>query len=218
MSADSWDEPTQPWPVIIDDPVQPFHPEELINMTYQVGAYPYEIGAMYEIGDGSYAIAGPRYAIGAPLQNMPNLSHMQLPRLGGQQITPVLQMPTPTIVRTRDPTESRLQHLGCNQETPIVVAAVGTATAQPQKVFKAERFIVPDTVAPDFMIDSITVGVYLQSPANGSIPAQAFTPSSIYSNVDFDTCQISQQMVVRPRNIGGADRPFFSSFVGRALQ
>lgn len=188
-------------------------------MNYNIGNIPYNIGAMYEIGD-SYAIGGPRYAIGAPLTNMPSLGLPpgQLQRVGGQQIIPTMVMPTPTIVTRADPTQSRLQHLGCNQETAIVVGAVGTATVQPQKVFKAERYIVPDTVAPDFMLDSITVGVALQSPANVSIPAQAFLPTSIYSNVDFDTCQISQQIVVRPRNIGGADRPFFSSFVGRVLQ
>lgn len=187
----------------------------------------YHIGQQYEIGAGQgYMIGQPQYMIGQPItpfqqQAMQNQQPRAWSPPGGWQPSnmQVIQVgPPPTFVSRSDPTEARLQHLGCNQEVPILVGAVGTAQVQPQKVFKAERYIVPDTVAPDFMLDSITVGVQLQSPANASIPAQAFLPTSIYSNVDFDTCQISQQIVVRPRNIGGADRPYFSSFVGKVLQ
>lgn len=197
-----------------------FHPEEERFM-------PYEIDGMYEIGNQQYMIAGPQYMIGAPsalmqgaisrapqfVQARPAMQPSVAP-----QLVPVLQMPQPTIVEKRDPTQARLQPIGCNQETDIAVGATGIATVRPQKVFKPERFTVPDTVAPDFLITGIFVGVALQSPANNAIPAEAFLPTSIYSNVDFDTCQISQDLTVNARNRGGAARPFFSTFFGKALQ
>lgn len=197
---------------IISPVVNPFHPEEerYVQMTY-------EIGDFYEIGD--YMIGGPTYAIAGPQQarmpaGMMNPGLRQIP----QQPAFVMQMPQPTIVRKKDPTESRLQPVGCNVETDIAVAATGTAIVRPQKIYKPERFTVPPTVAPDFLIDGIFVGVYLQSPSNTAIPAESFLPDSIYSNVDFDTCQISQELSVRARNRGGAPRPFFSTFYGRVLQ
>ena len=192
-----------------------FHPEDQnMNTGYNIGEY-YEIGEDYALGE--------NYMIGAPMQLMPGMARpMALPGPQAyrmpQQFPVVQQMRPPVIVRKKDPTESRLQPVGCNVETDIAVGATGVATTRPQKVFKPERFTVPDTVAPDFLIDGIFVGVYLQSPSNTAIPAEAFLPTSIYSNVDFETCQISQELTVRARNRGGAPRPFFSTFFGRVLQ
>lgn len=181
---------------------------------------PYMInGEVYEIGDERYMI-GEQYMIGAPQGAMlaPFAAPQLMPRQGPpMQGVPFYAMPRPTVVNKVDPSRSLLQVLGCNQETNIAVGAVGTATTQPQKVYKPERYVIPSTVAPDFLIDSITIGVDLQSPANVSIPAEAFLPNTNLSTVEFATCQISQQIVVRPRNRGGADRPFFSAFYGRTI-
>lgn len=183
---------------------------------------PYEIGDLYELGE-QYMIGDATYMIGAPAGAMPvpYRAPMQLGNRGGlmvqPQAVPVVQMPRPTLVRKKDPSESKLQPLGCNVETNIVVGATGTAIASPQKIFKPERYIVPDTVAPDFLIDGIFVGVDRQSPAIGAIPAEAFGPNAIYANIEFATCQISMQISVQARNRGGADRPFFSCFYGRTV-
>lgn len=183
---------------------------------------PYEIGELYEVGDDRYMIGDPRYMIGAPANGLmvPQRAFpagaMGAPRVGPQMV-PVVQMPRPTVVTRRDPSESRLQPIGCNQETAIAVGATGTATATPQRVFKPERYVIPDTVAPDFVIDGIFIGVDRQSPAIGGIAAESFGPSAIYSNIEFTTCQINMSITVNPRNRGGADRPFFSTFYGRTI-
>lgn len=209
MTHDSLYEPEQDFGYRITERlVNAFHPEEMKYM-------PYEIGQMYQIGADRYMIGGPQYAIGAPMQGL-NLA-MQ-PRMAPQAPMAVQMMPQPTLVSKVDPTQARLQPLGCNIETNVAVGTTGTATTSPQKVYKPERFVVPATVAPDFLIAAIFIGVALQSPASTAISAEAFLPDSIYSNVDFDTCQISQQIQVQARNRGGADRPFFSTFYGRALQ
>lgn len=210
-----------------------FHPAEVTSaraQNYYIRGEP-QMTQMYEIGNGQYMIGDPRYMIGATgyMIGQPNglaMAPAGAPAWAGglgvgqapQAPVAVQMMPAPTIVRKQDPTESKLQPVGCNVETNIDVGAVGVATVRPQKIFKPERFTVPPTVAPDFLIDSISVGVYNQSPAISSIPAEAFLTDSIYSNVDFDTCQISQELSVRARNRGGAPRPFFSTFFGRVLQ
>jgi hypothetical protein len=178
-----------------------------------------EIGQLFEIGGQSYMIgAQPSYQIGAgaavPYQSQqPGM--MRLPN--GMQAIPMVQMRTPTLVKNDLPTRSKQQPLGCNQEVPILVGATGTAQVTPQRTYKPERWVIPDTVAPDFVIDGIFIGVDRQSPAIGGIAAESFGPSAIYTNVEFDTCQINMTILTNPRNRGGADRPFFSTFYGTTV-
>lgn len=177
--------------------------------------------AYYEVGAGHYEVGAPVYQIGAPIalrgDALLNQASAMQPRPMGQ-VQMVQLMPSPVPIRERVPTAARLQPLGCNVETDIAVGATGIATTRPQKAYKPERFTVPPTVAPDFVIASIFIGVALQSPSNTAIAAESFLPDSIYSNVDFDTCEISQELIVNARNRGGAARPFFSTFYGRVLE
>jgi hypothetical protein len=217
-----------------------FHPEEAnYQMSlYEIGAngQPYMIsGPQYAIGHSGYVIgqdaAGQPMLALAPQQNAMSLARapwlaqlgnlaQSMPNLSPMPHSPVavMQMPRPTIVTKQDPTEARLEPLGCNFLALIGVGVVVPATVAPQKTYKPERFVVPPSVAPDFLIQSIFIGVYLQSPATGAISAESFLPDAIYTNVDFTTCQISQSITVNAQNTGGAPRNFLSTFFGRSIQ
>jgi hypothetical protein len=120
------------------------------------------------------------------------------------------------ILKERDATRSRRQYLPLGA-TVILSLASGTVTARPQSIaFKPERLVIPATIAPDFTIDQILVGVMPQAVQTGSAPAEAFVANAVDTQLDCDTVQTSQDLVVTATNISGATRTFRGTFFGRS--
>jgi len=120
------------------------------------------------------------------------------------------------VVREHGPTKTRRLYLPLGA-TPVVAAASANVTARPQTIaFKPEKLSVPATIAPDFTIDSILVGVVPQGVQTGSAPAESFLPTAVDSYLDCDTVQTSQDFVVGVTNISGATRTFRGTVFGRS--
>jgi hypothetical protein len=117
----------------------------------------------------------------------------------------------PMVVREKPPTEPRLFPVPLNT-SGLVTANGGTddAIVQPQELTKPRRYVVSKSIAADFML-RVTIGVKPQTSANGMISAEAFLGDVIASDVDWDTCDISQQIDAFVQNIGGADKRFLST-------
>jgi hypothetical protein len=99
---------------------------------------------------------------------------------------------------------------------PTMVAAhtAKTFQVQPQIPFKPDRFWAASAIAPNFVITDIKVGQQSMFAASSAVPAQMFAENSVDSPVNFDTAQISQQLIVAVMNISNATSAFFASFRG----
>lgn len=111
------------------------------------------------------------------------------------------------------------------REYPIgfgpVTCPVGTVvpiTVQPQIVFRPERLIVPSDIAGQFDIVDIIVGKNPQVAANNPIAARTFDEQSVGVRLRMDTCQISQQIILRVTNVGGAPAVFRATMIGTAVE
>lgn len=120
------------------------------------------------------------------------------------------------VVKTQEPTKARRLYLPLGA-TSVAAAASSNVTARPQSIaFKPERLVVPATIAPDFTIDSILVGVTPQSVQTGSAPAEAFVANAVDCYLDCDTVQTSQDFVIGVTNISGATRTFRGAVFGKS--
>lgn len=118
------------------------------------------------------------------------------------------------VVREREPNKSRRLYLPLGT-TSVASLASSSITSRPQTIaFKPQRLVIPATIAPDFTVDSILVGVQPQAVQNGSAPAEAFVANAVDCQLDCDTVQTSQDLVVVVTNISGSTRNFRGTFFG----
>lgn len=123
------------------------------------------------------------------------------------------------IVKEKEPTKARRLYLPVGPKAGTSVASLASAdvTSRPQSIaFKPQRLVVPATLAPDFTIDAILVGVKPQAVQTGSAPAEAFVANAVDCELDCDTVQTSQDFVVSVTNISGATRTFRACVFGRS--
>jgi hypothetical protein len=101
----------------------------------------------------------------------------------------------------------------------VPAGATLTATARAQAAFKAQRFVVPSSIAPFFVINQIKIGARLQT-VDGS---DTGTPAEVYSEVaqnnlvDFDTIQPGIDVNVQVTNTSANQLTFFGTLIGPAL-
>ena len=100
-------------------------------------------------------------------------------------------------------------------------------TAQPQVIFKPERFCVTRECAGHFAIDDIKVGMNSQLVAPGSISARLFAVENIHRYreivdedfdmplpVDYDTAMPGMLVTIIVHRIGNANVPFECCMLG----
>lgn len=121
------------------------------------------------------------------------------------------------IIREQQPTKSRRLYLPMVSNGTIAAAASQTITARPQSIaFKPQRVVVPASIAPDFTIDTINVGVKPQAVQTGSVSAETFVADAVDCDMDMDTVQTSQDFILGVTNISGAARTFRATVYGRS--
>lgn len=117
----------------------------------------------------------------------------------------------------REPQKSREFPLGF-PETDIPAGATREVIVQPQIPFRGERLVIPSDIAGLFSIDDIRVGKNSQFVASSPIPARTFSEVGVGVGLHLDTAQVSQQIVLRVRNISGQDATFRAALIGRAVE
>jgi hypothetical protein len=101
--------------------------------------------------------------------------------------------------------------------TAVPAGAQRTFTAQPQIPFKPDRFFVMSALsANNFLVTDVKVGQQSMFASSNGVPASVFAENSVDSVINFDTAQISQQLVAIVVNISTATAPFFAAFRGFA--
>lgn len=153
----------------------------------------------YEISGGPYEIGAARRRPRALMQTQPAPIPMQRPAMR---------------VRTKKPENARVFPIGLKSSSAVSAGATVTVQSQPQDLFKARKFVVPASVAPDFLINDIKVGNQSQFSSSDPIHAESFTQGAVDCQVEFDTSAISQIVSVNVTNISGADAFFYATMFG----
>jgi hypothetical protein len=111
---------------------------------------------------------------------------------------------------------------------PLSIASSGTVaasatvvlTARAQAAFKPQRFVVPSTIAPNFLINSIKIGARPQTVdgADTGIPAEVFSEVAQNNLMDFDSIQPGIDLYVTVTNLDTQNaHAFRGTFIGPAL-
>jgi hypothetical protein len=101
--------------------------------------------------------------------------------------------------------------------TAVPAGAQRTFQAQPQIPFKPDRFFVMSALsANNFLITDVKVGQQSMFASSNGVPASVFAENSVDSVINFDTAQISQQLIAIVVNISTSTAPFFGAFRGFA--
>jgi hypothetical protein len=145
---------------------------------------------------------------------------------GVRNATRELAMRHAQAVVPRDYTRGRKlwQGIGSNPQdannggpTAVPAGASFTFQAQPQIPFKPDRFFVMSALsANNFLITDVKVGQQSMFASSNGVPASVFAENSVDSVINFDTAQISQQLIVAVVNISTSTAPFFAAFRGFA--
>lgn len=121
------------------------------------------------------------------------------------------------VVKETQPTKARRLYLPMSSPAPIAPGASFDITGRSQAIaFKPQKVVVPASIAPDFTIDQILVGVKPQAVQTGSASAETFVADAFDVEMDMDTLQTSQDFVISVTNISGAARTFRATVYGRS--
>jgi hypothetical protein len=101
--------------------------------------------------------------------------------------------------------------------TPVATGANVIINAQPQVNFRPSRLVVPDSIAPSFMINDFKIGMRSQLVAPGSIPAQSFTQEAVGTAMALDTVNVGQFVTLDVTNIAYQPVNFAASLFGTTL-
>jgi hypothetical protein len=101
--------------------------------------------------------------------------------------------------------------------TPVANGANVIINAQPQVNFRPSRLVIPDAIAPSFMINDFKIGMRSQLVAPGSIPAQSFTQTAVGTAMALDTVNVGQFVTLDVTNVGAQPANFAASLFGTTL-
>jgi hypothetical protein len=116
--------------------------------------------------------------------------------------------------------QPRVYPLSIASNGTIAPGATQVLTARAQAAFKPERFVVPSTIAPNFLINSIKIGARPQTVdgADTGIPAEVFSEVAQNNLMSFDSIQPGIDLYVTVTNLDTQTaRAFRGTFIGPAL-
>jgi hypothetical protein len=119
--------------------------------------------------------------------------------------------------RDQQPTKWRETFLGFDEVT-IPAGASVDVIQQPQVVFRGERLVIPSDIGGQIQLLDVRVGKNSQLAGVGSSPGRTFDEKGQGVRLKMDTAQISQQIVLRVRNTGGAPVVFTATLIGASLE
>ena len=164
------------------------------NLPHYAGSLPmYAAGRQEIVGYSSGYSAG--YAAGAAaVQGVPDATPAGNAIAYGSAIG----------VSDRPPQKARLYPIGFVQ---LAVAASGTVTvtSRPQILFRPQRFVVPASLAANFVITDLRVGKDSQFAQATELPAEIFSQLAVGVMMTLDTAQISNDLAVTTRNTDAAN-------------
>jgi hypothetical protein len=123
-----------------------------------------------------------------------------------------------TLVKERSATKGRTVPLGFDSETPVDPGIPRRIITRPQVVFKGLRPVVSPDIAGSFIILDIIVGKNSQFAASGGVPARTFEGSSVGVELDLDTAQVGQDVIMVVQNISATPTRFIATLIGKSVE
>lgn len=108
--------------------------------------------------------------------------------------------------------------LGFATTAAVAAGAAGSASAQPQVVYRPEKLVIPSDIAGSFDLTDVKVGKDSQFVAPGNIPARAFSETAVDNLLSFHGVAISQIITISVINTGGAALIFKGYIAGTAVE
>jgi len=178
---------------------------------YQTGAYPAAVIAHLPSAGAQVALsllgkgAHPAHALKAAGY------HQQM--TGYQPHGATIQSPHETSLVSNGPREFPMG-FGL---TPVAAGANVIINAQPQVNYRPSRLVVPDSVAPSFMINDFKIGMRSQLVAPGALPAQSFTQEAVGTAMHLDTVNVGQFVTLDVTNVSTQTVNFAAALFGCTL-
>ena len=171
----------------------------------------YEIGEEYEIGDDVDALlSGDEYEVGArrALARRSSARPAARPVGGGG-----------TTVRETGFTKSREYPLGFDSGAAgLAAAATAAYNSQPQVLFRPERLVIPGSIAPSFLVNSLTVGKDNMFANANPVPAEVFAPNAVGVRLKLATAQVNSLITISVTNLSGGTLRFMACLIGEAAE
>lgn len=120
-------------------------------------------------------------------------------------------------VRSAEPTRGRELVLGFDSVANVAAAAVAAVNSNPQQVFRPERITVPATIAPNFLINSITIGTAIQFLNATGVHAEIFGTTAADVRLRMDTAQINSVVSFSVTNLSAVALRFFAALIGPSV-
>lgn len=138
--------------------------------------------------------------------------------LGAAARRPAAARPAGVAVRQGEPTRGRELCLGFDSGAGTIAAATTAAVnSNPQQVFRPERIVIPATVAPNYLLNSLTIGTAIQFLNATGVHAETFGSTAPDVRLRMDTAQINSVVSFNVTNLSGAVVRFFASLLGPAV-
>jgi hypothetical protein len=107
----------------------------------------------------------------------------------------------PRAVAVRRATRGKRRRLLVPIPTTVIAAATTTEISiLPQRLFKTKRVSIPSNVSDDFRLGDIKIGQSSQYGAAGAVPATCMSEVAVDSDVDFDSADIGNQILIEATN------------------
>lgn len=117
----------------------------------------------------------------------------------------------------REPTKAREYPLGF-PTTAIPAGTTAIITSQPQVPFRARRLVIPSDIAGSILVNDLKIGKNSCFPSQNPVPGRMFAENAFGMDLNLDTAQISQVVVLNVTNTGKADLTFNAGIVGSAVE
>lgn len=149
------------------------------------------------------------------------------PPMGGRPMMPMMPRPPMAGARPALPMQrpgqapqpgARARRYPLNFDS-VVEVPPGTVVAvsqRPQVPFKPDQLVVPSTIAPDFLIVSMSIGKNPQQAAVTAGSAVIYTETSQVGQIRCDQAVVGHEITLQVQNIAGAARRFLATMLGEA--
>jgi hypothetical protein len=121
-------------------------------------------------------------------------------------------------VAMTEPTKGRVLSLGFDSVSTIAASAQSTVSSQPQVTFRPDRVIIPDSIAPSFLLNDLKIGKNSMFISATSVPAQAFSHDAAGVGLKMDTAQVSQIISMTVTNISAGALRFYAALTGPSVE
>jgi hypothetical protein len=120
-------------------------------------------------------------------------------------------------VSNKEPTRGRELVLGFDSVANVAALATAGVSSNPQQMFRPERVTIPATIAPNFLLNSLTIGTAIQFLNATGVHAEVFGTTSSDVRLRMDTAQINSVITISATNLSAVALRFFAALLGQAV-